>query len=71
MKSNGFSRRGLLMGAATLAVSRLKAADDTTLPTMELQQMAEGVSGLGRTAICLRRLLYGRKQRARYQCFSL
>jgi 6-phosphogluconolactonase len=45
MKSNGFSRRGLLMGAATLAVSRLKAADDTTLPTMELQQMAEGVSG--------------------------
>jgi len=45
MKSNGFSRRGLLMGAATLAVSRLKAADDTTLPTRELQQMAEGVSG--------------------------
>jgi 6-phosphogluconolactonase len=28
MKSNSFSRRGLLMGAATLAASRLKAADD-------------------------------------------
>ena len=27
MKSNSFSRRGLLMGAATLAASRLKAAD--------------------------------------------
>ena len=29
MKSNPVSRRGLLMGAATLAVSRLKAADET------------------------------------------
>src|SRR5689334_5097246 len=32
MKSNSFSRRGLLMGAATLAASRLKAADDTVQP---------------------------------------
>src|SRR5580698_9482837 len=29
MKSNLFSRRGLLMGAATLAASRLTRADDT------------------------------------------
>ena len=32
MKSNSFSRRGLLMGAATLAASRLKAADDFSQP---------------------------------------
>jgi 6-phosphogluconolactonase len=32
MKSNSFSRRGLLMGAATFAASRLKAADDTVEP---------------------------------------
>jgi 6-phosphogluconolactonase len=32
MKSNTFSRRDLLMGAATLAASRLKAADDTAKP---------------------------------------
>jgi 6-phosphogluconolactonase len=29
MKSNSFSRRGLLLGAATLAASRLNAGDDT------------------------------------------
>ena len=34
MKSNSVSRRGLLMGAATLAVSRLKAAGETTQPMM-------------------------------------
>jgi 6-phosphogluconolactonase len=32
MKSNSFSRRGLLMGAAAFAASRLKAADDTVQP---------------------------------------
>ena len=32
MKSNSFSRRGLLMGAATLAAGRLKAADDFRQP---------------------------------------
>jgi 6-phosphogluconolactonase len=32
MKSNTFSRRGLLMGAATLAASRLKAVDDIVRP---------------------------------------
>ena len=35
MKYNAFSRRGLLMGAATLAVSRLKAADETLYPMTE------------------------------------
>jgi 6-phosphogluconolactonase len=32
MKSNSLSRRGLFMGAATLAVSRLNAADETLQP---------------------------------------
>jgi 6-phosphogluconolactonase len=40
MNSNAFSRRGLLMGAATLAASRLKGADDT----VQLMPMAEAVS---------------------------
>jgi 6-phosphogluconolactonase len=40
MKSNSFSRRGLLMGAATLAASRLKAADYTSQP----RTTTEGVS---------------------------
>ena len=40
MKSNSFSRRGLLMGAATLAASRLKAADNTVEP----MPMAEAIS---------------------------
>ena len=40
MKSNSFSRRGLLMGAATLAASRLKGADDT----IQLTPMAGAVS---------------------------
>lgn len=35
MKSNAFSRRGLLVGAATLAVSRLKAEDETLQPMTE------------------------------------
>jgi 6-phosphogluconolactonase len=42
MTSNSFSRRGLLMGAATLAVSRLKAADETLQPIF--QPMAEDVA---------------------------
>jgi 6-phosphogluconolactonase len=41
MKSNSFSRRGLLMGAATIAASRLKAADYTNQP----MAITEDVSG--------------------------
>jgi 6-phosphogluconolactonase len=33
MKSNSFSRRGLLLGAATVAASRLKGADNSVQPT--------------------------------------
>jgi 6-phosphogluconolactonase len=40
MKSNSFSRRGLLMGAAALAAARLKAADDNGQPVA----ITEGVS---------------------------
>src|SRR5450432_1984734 len=41
MKPNSFSRRGLLMGAATtLAVSRLKAADETPQPITEEMSIA-------------------------------
>jgi len=43
MKSNSFSRRGLLVGAATLAVSRLRADDENLYPTMQFS-MDEGVS---------------------------
>ena len=42
MKSNDFSRRGLLMGAAALAVTRLKAEDETIQPSF--QRMSEDVS---------------------------
>jgi 6-phosphogluconolactonase len=35
MKPNSISRRGLLIGAATVAVSRLNAADETTHPINE------------------------------------
>jgi len=35
MQSNSLSRRGLLLGAATLAASRLKAADEFTHPISE------------------------------------
>src|SRR5450631_63245 len=40
MKSNSFSRRGLLMGAATLAVSRLKAAGETRIPMMVMEDIS-------------------------------
>jgi 6-phosphogluconolactonase len=36
MKPNSVSRRSLLIGAATIAASRLKAADETTHPMTEL-----------------------------------
>jgi 6-phosphogluconolactonase len=39
MSSNSFSRRGLLMGAATLAVSRLKAAGET-IPSMKTEDIS-------------------------------
>ena len=43
MKSNSFSRRGLLVGAATLAVSRLRADDENLFPSMQFS-MDDGVS---------------------------
>ena len=43
MKSNSFSRRGLLAGAAALAVTRLRADDENLYPTMEFS-MNDGVS---------------------------
>ena len=43
MKSNSFSRRGLLAGAATLAVSRLRADDENLYPAMQFS-MDDGVS---------------------------
>ena len=52
MKSNDFSRRGLLMGAAALAVTRLKAEDETIQPSF--QPMSEDVS----TAAILPPFLY-------------
>jgi 6-phosphogluconolactonase len=39
MSSNSFSRRGLLVGAATLAVSRLKAAGET-IPSMKTEDIS-------------------------------
>ena len=36
MKPNSISRRGLLIGAATVAASSLKAADATTHPMTEV-----------------------------------
>ena len=59
MKSNSFSRRGLLMGAATLAASGLQAAED------QPAAITESVSrGLG-SALRLCGLLYRRGQRTR------
>ena len=44
MKSKSFSRRGLLMGAATLAASRLKAADDTVQPMPMTEAVSRGAA---------------------------
>ena len=44
MKSNSFSRRGLLMGAATLAASRLTAADDTVQPMPMTEAVSRGAA---------------------------
>jgi 6-phosphogluconolactonase len=44
MKSNSFSRRGLLMGAATLAASRLKAADDAVQPVSMMETPSRGAA---------------------------
>jgi 6-phosphogluconolactonase len=44
MKSNSFSRRGLVMGAVTLAASRLKAADDTNQPVAITEDVSREAS---------------------------
>ena len=44
MKSNFFSRRGLLMGAATFAASRLKAADATVQPMPMTEAVSRGAA---------------------------
>jgi 6-phosphogluconolactonase len=44
MKSNSFSRRGLLMGAATFAASRLTAADDTVQPMPRMETVSRGAA---------------------------
>src|SRR3984893_10796660 len=44
MKSNSFSRRGLLLGAATFAASRLKAADDTVQPMPMTEAVSRGAA---------------------------
>src|SRR5207249_8675312 len=44
MKSNSFSRRGLLMGAATLAATRLKAGDNP-IETLAVTDDFPGAAG--------------------------
>lgn len=44
MKSNSFSRRGLLMGAVTLAANRLKAANETDQPMAVTENVSREAS---------------------------